>query len=74
MNSDKEILFEYHQKYTAARKKTCLVTASVSGIVVVVALSCAIGVYFGVFYDTGNDSSTAKPAMLFGPSCSDPCM
>lgn len=75
MNSDKEILFEYHERYTAARKKTCyLVTALVTGIILVVAISCALGVYFGLFYETDNDTSVTKPTQLKGPSCSDPCM
>ncbi|CAC5393394.1 PLD3_4 [Mytilus coruscus] len=75
MESDKEILVEYHQKYAAAKKRTCiLVTAIVTAIVLIVAAVCTLGVYFGVYYSPENDKASIKPTSLMGQSCSDPCI
>ncbi|VDH92290.1 Hypothetical predicted protein, partial [Mytilus galloprovincialis] len=75
MESDKEILVEYHQKYAAAKKRTCiLVTAIVTAIVLIVTAVCTLGVYFGVYYSPENDKASIKPKSLMGQSCSDPCI
>ncbi|XP_063427107.1 5'-3' exonuclease PLD3-like isoform X1 [Mytilus trossulus] len=75
MESDKEILVEYHQKYAAAKKRTCiLVSAIVTAIVLIVTAVCTLGVYFGVYYSPENDKASIKPKSLMGQSCSDPCI
>lgn len=71
MKSDKEVLIDYYKKYSEAKRRTVfIVVVIVTGIILVVSVSCALGIYFGV---NSKDNTPSKTADLTGPSCSDPC-